>query len=198
MNKNILLAGIGGQGVNALSKSIQRSCIREGFYCKSSIFKGGAQKRGAIYSFIRIFNEKNEETINFGGEIGSGELDLMISLEYWETIRYMKYYNLNTEILANMHEIAFFSKRYSKELSEVNPKKILKDNFKNTKLEDYSKISIKHFGNERMINLIMGIEATANGMLPINKEVFIEEFIKQVNLSKENILKIKSYVDARN
>lgn len=196
MSKNILIAGIGGQGVNTLSIAIQNACIKEGYYCKSSIFKGGAQKRGGIFSFIRIFEEKNEEVANFSGEIGSKELDVMISLEYWESIRYLKYYNINTNILVNQKEITFFSKRYKEELIEINPEEVLKKSFENLIMKDFSKVSIDFFGVEKMMNFIIGIEAIKRGLLPVRKSILIEEFRKKINFTDELLIKMKSYVDA--
>ena len=198
MIKNVLIAGVGGQGVNALSIVIQNACLNEGLYCKSSIFKGGAQKRGAIYSFIRIFENKSDTVINFSGEIGGGELDVMISLEYIESLRYIKYYNRNTKLLINQNEVTFFSKRYSNELGKINPTEILNANYNNVRIEDYSIQSKDFFGKEKMLNFVMGFEAVKTRLLPIGKGTFIDEFLKK-NIVTENIqIKMKEYVDEGN
>lgn len=198
MSKNILIAGIGGQGVNKLSIAIQTTCIKQGFYCKSAIFKGGAQKRGAIYSFIRVFSEKNDRTKHFGGEIALGDIDVMLALEYSESVRYMKYYNTDTKIIINRDEIPFFAKRYKKEIIETDPKIVLKRHLKNTQIENYSQESIRYFGNKKMNNFIMGIQAIRKEYLPISEAFFVAEFLKTRPFSKEITTKIKQYSNAKN
>jgi Pyruvate/2-oxoacid:ferredoxin oxidoreductase gamma subunit len=196
MNKNILIAGIGGQGVNTLSIAIQNTCQKEGYYCKSSIFKGGAQKRGAIYSFIRVFADKNNDIINFSGEVCENDLDIMLSLEYWESIRYMKYYNQDTKILVNANEVTFFSKRYSDKLPEIIPKEVLEKHFPNTIINEYSQLGKEYFNETKMANFIIGVDAIKKSILPFNKYVFLEEFFKLLKLSDDMKTKMKSYVDA--
>lgn len=193
MSKNILIAGIGGQGVNKLSIALQNTCIKQGFYCKSAIFKGGAQKRGAIYSFIRIFSKKNDKTKYFGGEIALGDLDIMIALEYQEAIRYMKYYHKETKILVNSDEITFFAKRYHPDTNEINPSEILEKQYKNTVISNFSEESKTFFKNQKMLNFIMGVQAIRKANLPINEKMFRDEFIKTLGLSDAEITKIKEY-----
>ncbi len=194
MNTNILIAGVGGQGVNSLSIALQKACIKEGLYCKSSIFKGGAQKRGAIYSFIRIFSKKTAHIENFGGEIATGDLDVMLALEYNESIRYMKYYNADTRLIINRNEIAFFSKRYKENMLEVNPTEVLKKHYHKLTIADYSQESLDYFQHKKMSNFIMGIQAIRKGNLPIKETVFLEEFSKNISFSTEVLTKMKAYV----
>ena len=193
MNKNILIAGIGGQGVNTLSIAIQNTCIKQGLYCKSAIFKGGAQKRGAIYSFIRVFSEKNDRTKHFGGEIALGDLDVMIALEPQEAIRYMKYYNKETKILVNSDEVTFFAKRYQPNTKEISPSKVLEKRYKNTVISNFSEESKTFFKNRKMSNFIMGIQAIRKADLPIDEKIFTDEFIKTLRLTDLEITKIKAY-----
>jgi len=194
---NLLVVGVGGQGVNALSIALQNTCMRAGLYCKSSIFKGGAQKRGAIYSFIRIFPEKTTEVANYGGEIASSDLDVLLALEYNESIRYMTYYHQQTKLLVNRKEVAFFSKRYHKDVLEVDAMEILQKHFPNTEIIDFSQESKTYFGTEKMLNFVMGIQAIRKAYLPINETIFKEEFIKNISFSTEIKQKMNAYAVAK-
>jgi len=194
---NLLIAGIGGQGVNSLSIALQNACIKEGLYCKGSIFKGGAQKRGAIYSFIRIFPKKTTHVENYGSEITESDLDVLLALEYNESLRYIKYYNTDTKLIVNRNEIAFFSKRYHQDIVTVKPDEVLQKHFPNTIIKDFSKKSIQYFETQKMLNFIMGIQAIRIAKLPIKESTFIKEFIKHVSLSNEIIQKIDTYAAAK-
>lgn len=190
---NILIAGIGGQGVNSLSITLQNTCIRAGLYCKSAIFKGGAQKRGAIYSMIRVFPKKTPQIGNYGGEIPSADLDVLVALEYNESLRYIKYYNKKTKLIINRNEIAFFSKRYHQDIVNDDATKELKKHFLDLHIADFSKESYKYFNTKRMLNYIMGIQAIRIANLPINESIFREEFVKNISFSMEIINKMKAY-----
>lgn len=87
---NILIAGTGGQGIFTLSNLIRKLASQNNLKCEGATFKGGAQRMGTVYTELRICTIPNEK-INFSSQIIKGELDLLIGLEVWETLRFAKY-----------------------------------------------------------------------------------------------------------
>ncbi|HFC92058.1 MAG TPA: hypothetical protein ENJ51_04520, partial [Leucothrix mucor] len=51
---NLLLAGIGGQGINSLAKVLAEFIMLSGYQCQFTIHKGGAQSLGSVYAEFRI------------------------------------------------------------------------------------------------------------------------------------------------
>src|ERR1017187_2708718 len=101
MPYNIIIAGVGGQGVNTLTRIVCDICEQKGMKCQSSMFKGGAQRLGSIHSELRIFSDGNPYYNFYSSQIKIGDLDLLIGLEPWETLRYSHYFNQKTSIFMN-------------------------------------------------------------------------------------------------
>lgn len=99
---NIIIAGTGGQGIFTLSNLIRKLASQNNLRCEGATFKGGAQRMGTVYSELRICKSSNEK-INFSSQIIKGELDLLIGLELWETLRFSKYCNSSTTIITSDH-----------------------------------------------------------------------------------------------
>ncbi len=181
---NIIISGIGGQGVFSLTKVIWNLCAKYDFKCQGSTFKGGAQKAGSIHSEMRIFFNKNQACQNYSNQIRKGTLDLIIGLEPWETLRYADYFNKNTKVLVNSVEEPLYVERFLKEKSD-NPilelKKIL------TKIIefDFSKEAIKEYDDIRMVNYLMLMKAIQVGYLPFKEEDATEEFLSLISPIKQ-------------
>lgn len=78
---NILIVGVGGQGIIKLAQIISEASLLEGKNVVMSEIHGMAQRGGSVFSEIRIGD------IN-GMIIANGECDMLISLEPSETLRY--------------------------------------------------------------------------------------------------------------
>jgi indolepyruvate ferredoxin oxidoreductase beta subunit len=80
---DVILAGVGGQGVLSIAAIIAQAAVKEGFSVRQSEVHGMAQRGGAVLAHLRIA----------GGPIASdltprGEADLIISMEPMESLRY--------------------------------------------------------------------------------------------------------------
>jgi indolepyruvate ferredoxin oxidoreductase beta subunit len=82
---NIVIAGVGGQGVLLASKVLAESALASGMDVKQNEVHGMAQRGGSVISFVRI-GEKV-----FSPVVMPGTADVLISFEPLEALRYVYY-----------------------------------------------------------------------------------------------------------
>lgn len=83
---DIVLAGVGGQGVLSLSSIIAFAAVREGMKGKQCEVHGMAQRGGAVMAQLRLSNEPVASDL-----IPKGGADIILSLEPLESLRYLAY-----------------------------------------------------------------------------------------------------------
>ncbi len=105
---NMIIAGIGGQGVNKLSRIIAQLAVNHGRYCQYTVHKGGAQSLGIVYSELRF---ADTEITMLAAEIPAGKLDYLIALDPYEAIRHIKLANNNTQCWVDGKRPALFIER---------------------------------------------------------------------------------------
>ncbi len=186
---NIIISGIGGQGVFSITQVVWNLCAKYNFKCQGATFKGGAQKAGSIYSEIRIFTKENSETNHFSNQIRKGTLDLIIGLEPWETLRYYEYFNPQTKAIVNTAKETFFIERLKKE-KIGNPLETINGVLSTVRALDYTDMAKKEFNDIRMLNYLMLIEAINLGYLPFELEDAKSEFISIIKPNKVILTKL--------
>lgn len=82
---NILIAGVGGQGVLLASEIVAETFARQGYDVKLTAAHGMAQRGGSICSHIRIGKKI------YSPLISKGEADILVGMELAETYRCMEY-----------------------------------------------------------------------------------------------------------
>jgi indolepyruvate ferredoxin oxidoreductase beta subunit len=95
---NVLIVGIGGQGVILASNVLGEACIAEGIPVRCSETHGMAQRGGSVESHMRIGGR-------FSPLIPAGTADLILAFELLEALRYHHYLKEGGTILANDHLI---------------------------------------------------------------------------------------------
>lgn len=90
MTTNVLIVGVGGQGVITLSDLMSRAAAMAGFDVKKSEVHGMSQRGGSVNSHVR-----------FGPRVWSpliepGQADLILALEKLEALRYLPYLRPDT------------------------------------------------------------------------------------------------------
>jgi indolepyruvate ferredoxin oxidoreductase, beta subunit len=86
MKFDIVLAGVGGQGVLSVAAIIGNAAVAEGRFAKLSEVHGMAQRGGAVHSHLRISDRPIESDL-----VSHGAADLILSLEPVEALRYLEY-----------------------------------------------------------------------------------------------------------
>jgi len=81
---DVLVVGVGGQGVILASNVLGRACLEEGREVRAAETHGMAQRGGSVESHVRIDGR-------FGPLVPPGKADLMISFDLLETLRYRHY-----------------------------------------------------------------------------------------------------------
>jgi indolepyruvate ferredoxin oxidoreductase beta subunit len=86
MKVDMILAGVGGQGVLSVSAVIAGAGARLGWTIKQSEVHGMAQRGGAVVAHLRMAKEPV-----FSDLIPRGAADLILALEPMEGLRYLEY-----------------------------------------------------------------------------------------------------------
>lgn len=96
MKKDIILAGVGGQGIISMAAIIGLAALNRGMYLKQSEVHGMSQRGGDVMSNLRI-----SDNPIYSDLIPCGQADLIISLEPMESLRYLPYLNPQGWLIAN-------------------------------------------------------------------------------------------------
>jgi indolepyruvate ferredoxin oxidoreductase beta subunit len=86
MKYDILLCGVGGQGVISLANMISTAAIYEGLTIRQSEVHGMAQRGGAVNAQVRMADKSIASDL-----IPEGTANMIISMEAIEGLRYIKY-----------------------------------------------------------------------------------------------------------
>lgn len=86
MQKNIILAGVGGQGILSIAAVVDWAALREGLNIRQAEVHGMSQRGGAVQSHLRVSDHEI-----FADLIAFGTADLILSVEPLEALRYMPY-----------------------------------------------------------------------------------------------------------
>lgn len=84
MKKDIILSGVGGQGILSIATVIGRTALAEGLQIKQAEVHGMSQRGGDVQSHLRISSSEIRSDL-----IPRGAADLIISLEPMESLRYL-------------------------------------------------------------------------------------------------------------
>ncbi|MBD5289080.1 MAG: indolepyruvate oxidoreductase subunit beta [Bacteroides sp.] len=96
MKSDIVLAGVGGQGILSIATILGAAALREGLNIKQAEVHGMSQRGGDVQSNLRISSEKIASDL-----IALGGADLIVSLEPMEALRYLPYLSKEGWIVTN-------------------------------------------------------------------------------------------------
>jgi indolepyruvate ferredoxin oxidoreductase beta subunit len=83
MKTDVILAGVGGQGVLSIAAVIAQAAAAEGFNVRQSEVHGMAQRGGAVLAHLRVSDKPIASDL-----VPQGGADLIISMEPLESLRY--------------------------------------------------------------------------------------------------------------
>ncbi len=96
---NILICGVGGQGVLLAGDIIAEAAIAGGFDAKKSEVHGMAQRGGSVVSHVRFGSKVNSPLIR------EGEADAILSFEEMETARYLHFLKKDGWLIVNRQQV---------------------------------------------------------------------------------------------
>ncbi len=86
MKQDIVLAGVGGQGILTIAYIIDYAVHKSGLSFKQAEVHGMAQRGGAVQSHLRLSDDEI-----FSGLIPKGRADIILSVEPLEALRYVDF-----------------------------------------------------------------------------------------------------------
>ncbi len=97
---NVLMTGVGGQGIILASDKLTEVMMRFGLDVKKSEIHGMAQRGGSVMSHVRFDRHVSSPLIPYGS------CDILLSFEELETARYLQYLNADTKVVINRFRLA--------------------------------------------------------------------------------------------
>jgi len=83
MTTNILLSGVGGQGIITASKVLSEAALVSGFHIKKSEVHGMSQRGGSVESHVRY----SRDGLVYSPLIPAGKVDILLAFELLEALR---------------------------------------------------------------------------------------------------------------
>jgi indolepyruvate ferredoxin oxidoreductase beta subunit len=96
MKKDIILAGVGGQGILSIAAAIGLAAREADLYVRQSEVHGMSQRGGEVQAQLRISSEPIAADL-----ITEGTADLIVSMEPMEAIRYVNYLSDSGWLITN-------------------------------------------------------------------------------------------------
>lgn len=96
MKTDIILAGVGGQGILTIASILGEAALRENLFLKQAETHGMSQRGGAVVSHVRISDEKISSDL-----IPKGMAEVILSVEPMEALRYLPFLSKNGYVVTN-------------------------------------------------------------------------------------------------
>ena len=170
MKTDIILSGVGGQGILSIATVIGDAALNEGLNLKQAEVHGMSQRGGDVQSNLRISSEPIHSDL-----IPLGSANVIISLEPMEALRYMPYLAPDGWVITSSKPFINIPNYPEQELLDKELEKV-----KNIVLLDTAQIAVDN-GMPRSENMVLlGGAVDAIG-LPLDK---ILDSVKRIFASK--------------
>lgn len=167
MKTDIILSGVGGQGILSIAAVIGQAAVELGLSMKQAEVHGMSQRGGDVQSHLRLSDKAVASDL-----IPKGKADLIIALEPMESLRYVPFLNAETGVIVSN------VKPFNNILNYPDVDAILEEIKKHKSVTlDVSDIAQK-LGSGRMANIVMlGAASPFIGGIPFEK---FEDGIRQI------------------
>jgi indolepyruvate ferredoxin oxidoreductase beta subunit len=148
--RSILLAGVGGQGIIRASDILSLVMIEAGYDVKKSEVHGMAQRGGCVTSHVRYGKKV------YSPMAKKGDVDILVSFEKLETLRYLDYLKQEGRVIINDEEIYppsvnLGEVKYPKDISEL-----VNNHFGDTKVIHASEMASRAGNHKTSNSAILG------------------------------------------
>ena len=144
MKTDIILSGVGGQGILSIAAVIGEAALKEGLYMKQAEVHGMSQRGGDVQSNLRLSDSPIASDL-----IPKGSANLIISLEPMEGLRYVSYLKEDGWLVTNSRP--FINIPNYPDLDKLNEEL---DKFPHKVVLDVEEIA-KEAGSVRAANIVM-------------------------------------------
>lgn len=166
MKKDIIIAGVGGQGILTIAAIIDTAAMINGLNVKQAEVHGMSQRGGDVQSHLRISDNNIYSDL-----ISKGNADLIIGVEPMESLRYLDYLSPEGIIVTSNEPF--------KNIPDYPDIENIEDSLKSIRSISFNATEIaQQAGNTRASNIvILGAAAKYTGITPeIYKEAIIKMF----------------------
>lgn len=168
---NILISGVGGQGVLLTSKIIAEAALLAGLDVKQSEVHGMAQRGGSVLSQVR-FGDKV-----FSPIVAEGEADLLIGFEPLETARYLHFLKQDGAVIYNTRTIGTIGVSIAAEQYPADINETIKSRVKQVMSFDGTQLAVDA-GDKRALNLVL--LGAALSSLPLKEQFVLDAILNTV------------------
>jgi indolepyruvate ferredoxin oxidoreductase beta subunit len=170
MTFDIIVAGVGGQGVVSLSAIIASSAMREGLSVKQSEVHGMSQRGGSVLANLRLADHAIASDL-----IPRGSAAMILSMEPLESLRYLEYLSEEGTLITAINPVENFAAYPPLEtvLAQIR-------SLPHAILVDTDQLA-RQAGSVRATNMVM--VGAASHRLPVKLET-IEHFARSMFASK--------------
>jgi len=96
MKCDIVLAGVGGQGILSIAAVLGMAAVENDLYLKQAETHGMSQRGGAVQSYLRL-----SDAPIYSDLIPAGEADIILSVEPMESLRYLPFLSKKGYVVTN-------------------------------------------------------------------------------------------------
>ena len=169
MNKNIIIAGVGGQGILTIAAIIDLAAMELGLHVKQAEVHGMSQRGGAVESHLRISSREIYSDL-----IPLGKADLILSIEPMEALRYLPFLSPDGVVITAKEPY----KNINDYPDEADLWRAIKESGKHRLIEAES--LAKEAGSARAFNVVMlGAASSYIGIAEEKLEKAIARFFKR-------------------
>src|SRR5512140_919498 len=168
---NILISGVGGQGVLLTSKIIAEAALRSGLDVKQSEVHGMAQRGGSVLSQVRFGDAV------FSPIVTEGEADLLIGFEPLETARYLHFLKDDGVVIYNTRPIGTIGVSIAAEKYPADVNEIIKSRARTVLPFDGTQLAVAA-GDKRTLNLVLLGAALKH--LPLQEQAVLDAIVHTV------------------
>lgn len=186
MKYDIIISGVGGQGILAIAMVLGKACINEGLQVRQSEIHGMAQRGGAVHSHFRFSDSEICSDV-----IPLNKADMILTMEPMEALRYLPYLKSGGKIIGNIEPVINIP-NYP-DVEDIKQQLI---QCADTFIFDGSKIA-SDIGAKKALN--MAILGAASPFLPLDENALKEAIKTQFKSKKESIIEknIEIFMAAR-
>jgi len=170
---NIVLTGVGGQGVITAANILGKAAVNDGVNVFVSEVHGMAQRGGSVNCAVRIGKVS-------GPLVLSGTADVILSTEPVEALRYIHFSNKKTKIITDITPMIPFTVSTGEE-EYPDVEKVFKELEKYGELFKIDAVQIaKDAGDIITKNIVMLGALAAVDVLPFDKKILLDTILDNV------------------
>jgi indolepyruvate ferredoxin oxidoreductase, beta subunit len=164
---NVLLTGVGGQGIITASHALAQACLLAGFQVKKSEVHGMSQRGGSVESHVRF----SSTGVVHSPLIPEGEADLLLSFELLEALRGLPFTRPDAKVIVDERRITPMSVTSGKAQYPADPEALLAASGRAFHIVRGFEVAAE-LGEPRAANIVL--LGVATSLLPIPDDVWAD------------------------